>query len=332
MQYKRFSGITSFVLVYMLLAFIWWSVLLFHKNRDAYQAKIELQQMGMMVDGLIQNKEEFFQTNHYQELQKDYESQEVMILGEAIALSLSLIVAMLIVYRSYRKEIKVSQLHRNFLLSITHELKSPIASVRLSLETIAKQHLKLQSDQIQRLSNNGINDADRLNKLVEDILLSARLESAHKFHKEEVDLSLLLTNIYDDFSTSYLKPTINLSLGTDIPMMTGDVQALRSMITNLIENAIKYSSKPANIELGLSVKEDDFLELTVADQGMGIPKKEQAYVFNKFYRIGHENTRKTKGTGLGLFIVYEIVKGHGGKISISSNQPQGSIFTVLLPL
>ena len=332
MQYKRFSGITSFVLIYMLLAFIWWSVLLFHKNRDAYQAKIELQQLGMMVDGLIEDKEGFYQTEHYRVLEKNYNRQEIMILGEAIALSLSLVIAMLIVYRSYRKEIRVSQLHRNFLLSITHELKSPIASVRLSLETIGKQHSKLQPEQIQRLSNNGVKDADRLNKLVEDVLLSARLETAHEFHKEEVDLESLLRKIHHHFDDSHSNVTINLSIKEDVPSVLGDEQALISMVTNLIENAIKYSSDSPIIDIEFSKKNDDFIELSVADQGIGISKIEKAYVFNKFYRVGNENTRKTKGTGLGLYIVYEIVKGHGGKINITDNQPQGSIFTVLLPL
>lgn len=332
MKYKHFSGVSSFVLVYMLLAFIWWSVLLFHKNKDAYEAKVQLQYWGLKVDGLVGNQDDFHQTAVYQNLEEAYRRQKIMIIGEAIALSLSILFAMLIVYRSFRKELKLSQQQRNFLLSITHELKSPIASVKLSLETIIKQHAKLQPEQIERLGLNGIKDADRLNKLVGNILLSARLESAHQFNKESVDLIEVLEQLQQQYHAPLSNRIVSLNIKEPIPSVLGDEQALNTLVTNLIENAIKYSSSPVNIQLNLSVKDEQFVEIQVADNGIGIPKNERNNVFTKFYRIGNENTRKTKGTGLGLYIVYEIVKGHDGKVSVTENKPQGSIFSVLLPL
>jgi len=332
MQHKKFGGITFFVLIYMLLAFIWWSVLLFQKNRDAYRAKIELQKIGMAAEGLIHNEEDFLLSTRYLSIKSDYQRQEIMIFGETVALSLSILLAMFIVYRSYRKELMVSQQQRNFLLSITHELKSPIASARLSLETIFKQHSRLTPVQIKRLTQNGTKDIDRLNRLVEDILLSARLENAYQFHKQTIDFSTLLEKKVNHFINTYAERTFELSIDEPLPKIIGDEQALDFMVTNLIENAIKYSPDDEPVSLSLSQKNTHYLKLTVADRGIGISDREKRKVFDKFYRIGNEDTRKTKGTGLGLFIVKEIVKGHKGKIEITNNEKKGSVFSILLPL
>lgn len=113
-------------------------------------------------------------------------------------------------------------------------------------------------------------------------------------------------------------------------MVLGDRMGLTSVVTNLIENAIKYSNDATNIRVSVS-EEDNHVVFKIADQGYGIPDAEKKKVFQKFYRVGQEETRKTKGTGLGLYIVDRILELHKGKVSVKDNQPSGSIFEVVLP-
>lgn len=252
-------------------------------------------------------------------------------MGEAFFLSLSLLVGIYIIYRGYRREVKASQQQRNFLLSITHELKSPLAGIRLALETIAKHGDQLPSEKRAMLSQRGIKEADRLNKLVEDLLLSARLESAYQFHREPLDIEELTQKIVRQQARQHPEATVDLRVDGPIPQICGDQQALNSVIINLIENALKYTPPPAQVAVILS-KDAKCICLEVADNGIGIDPEDKERVFEKFYRVGSEDTRKTKGTGLGLFIVSELVKAHEGKIKVRDNRPQGTVFTVTFPI
>ena len=316
----------------MLLAFVWWSVLLYTKNRDAFQAKAELNAIGMAAEGLIKNRDDYYASIRYQELRQQYKRQEQMILGETIFLVLSLLGGMYIIYRAYQQEVRSTQQQRNFLLSITHELKSPIASIRLILETINRRKEALSAAQMERLGQNGVKEADRLNKLVEDLLLSARLESAYQFHKEPVDLWEVSHNLIDRLKTQFPKAEISVHGPSEIPMVSGDRQALTSVMVNLLENAIKYSPESAVVQVAFHPPTRKYLGIDIADQGIGVSTQEKKRIFEKFYRVGSEDTRKTKGTGLGLFIVSEIIKAHGGHIEVRENYPQGSIFSLQLPM
>ncbi|MEL7220641.1 MAG: histidine kinase dimerization/phospho-acceptor domain-containing protein, partial [Bacteroidota bacterium] len=155
MQDRRLRLLTYFIMGYMLLAFVWWSVLLIAKNKDAFLAKSELLQIGLAAEGLIKSPEEYFRSDRYEILFKDYKRQENMIMGEALFLSISLLIGIYLVYRGYRREVAVSQQQSNFLLSITHELKSPLAGIRLALETILKRSDRLKPKQIEGLSVRG---------------------------------------------------------------------------------------------------------------------------------------------------------------------------------
>lgn len=331
MKRSKLQWLTYFVLGYMLLAFIWWSVLLFTKNRDAYMAKIQLQQLGMAAEGVIQTPMDFYASERYQTLMANYRRQERMIMGETVFLSLSLLIGIYIIYSGYRREVKASALQRNFLLSITHELKSPIASIRLALETLQKRGDALQPEQRNRLTISSINESDRLNRLVEDLLLSARLESAYQFHQSPLDLGELVDKIIQEQTRLHPDASITCDKHPATPPVLADRQAMTSVVLNLIENAIKYTQGPPVVRVSV-LQQGDKVALTVADQGIGIPPGERQLVFEKFYRIGSEDTRKTKGTGLGLFIVKEIIARHNGRILLNANQPQGTIFTVELPV
>jgi signal transduction histidine kinase len=317
------------VIVYMLLAFSWWSVLLYTKNQDAFRAKAELLKIGMVAEGVIQSSEEFYQSKRYLNLKKQYRRQEWMILGETVVFVIILLVGMWLINRAYHREMQTSKQQRNFLLSITHELKSPIASIRLVLDTFTKR--TLPKEKLDQLSRSGLQETERLHKLVNDLLLSARLESAYQVQTDKINLRELFQDVIYRLEPRY--PQIEFHLEEDFPLtdLEGDRLGMTSVAFNLLENAAKYSEGPTPVIIRIS-REGKEVRLDVEDQGRGIPDKEKKRIFEKFYRVGNEDTRKTKGTGLGLYIVKEVVEAHHGTIKVLDNQPRGTLFSIRLPL
>ncbi|MEM9886997.1 MAG: HAMP domain-containing sensor histidine kinase [Bacteroidota bacterium] len=332
MKNARLRLLSYIVIAYMLMAFAWWSILLFTKNQDAFEAKQEL------VDLLIASEAQFNGQNtavykvliaERAALEDKYRMQEWMILGEALVFIVILIAGVYLIDRGYRKEVQIARQRRNFLLSITHELKSPIASIQLILETFLKRDLNRPA--IAKFSANALKETKRLYTLVNDLLLSAKLEEAYQLNAEEIDVSFLLNDLVTELEEKYTNAKFELSETTDIPNISGDLSGLTSVFLNLLENAIKYSKESANIKIDLHTESENIC-VKIADQGIGIPDREKKMVFQKFYRIGSEDTRSTKGTGLGLYIVQQIVKAHQGNIKILDNQPQGTIMQIQLPL
>ena len=318
------------VIAYMMLAFAWWSVLLFIKNRDAYQAKRDNMRLVMIArEEIPPTDEAFYHSPAFRALKKQYDRQEYMILGEAGVFVLSLAIGVWLINRGYHKEVMAAQQQRNFLLSITHELKSPIASIRLVLETF--QRRELPKDKAEHLTKNALLETERLNKLVNDLLLSAKLESAYQLHQEPVNLAQLVEDIFEQMEAKYPRATFTFNKQTVVEDTMGDVAGLASVIINLMENAAKYSGEDADIEARIS-QHGHTIRLEIADQGIGIAEEEKNRIFEKFYRIGNEDTRKTKGTGLGLYIVNQIVKAHRGKIEVLDNQPKGTVFRIDIPV
>ena len=201
--------LSYFVIAYMLIQFAWWSILLYQKNRDAYVAKVELLKIAMVADLKFQNTAEF--ENHlynslpYIELTKKYKRQEWMIFGETGVFVISLVLGIYFINRGYNREMEIATQRRNFLLSITHELKSPIASIRLVLETFLKR--KLNPEQHSKLGNNAIADVERLNELVNNLLMAAKLETAYQPQLEYLELSDLVNGIVEKMEEKF--PTIN---------------------------------------------------------------------------------------------------------------------------
>lgn len=316
------------VIAYMMLAFAWWSVLLYTKNNDAFLAKRDKMRILMVAEGSVGTEEEFLSSAPYQELKAQYTRQEYMILGEAGVIIFTLLIGMWLINRSYNKEMEAARQQRNFLLSITHELKSPIASIRLVLETFQKR--ELPSDKKERLTRSALVETERLNGLVNDLLLSAKLEAAYKPLQEDLDLPQMLEDLVETLEAKYPDARFHFDKRSAVRKFRGDRTGMTSVMLNLMENAVKYSPKPAEIEVNI-FEAPDALVLEFADQGHGIPEEEKPLVFQKFYRVGSEDTRKTKGTGLGLYIVQRIVKAHHGQIEIADNSPKGTLFRVRFP-
>ncbi len=311
----------------MLVALGWWSYLLYLKNNDAFLAKAELLKITKIAERQINSIEDFQLDSDFVELQRKYNLQEKMILGEAAVLALTLFIGIWFINNGYQKQTKAARQSRNFLLSITHELKSPLASIKLILQTFSKR--KLNQDQIQTFSSNAIKETERLEGLVNNLLLAAKMETTFDIQKEEIDLFMMTDGIIEHLSNKTPNLIINNSIKPNTHII-GDAFGLNAVLSNLLENAIKYSDNAPNLNINHQ-RTNNFDIVSISDAGLGIPDSEKKLVFDKFYRVGNEDTRKTKGTGLGLYIVKQIIDKHKGQIKVENNIPNGSIFTFSIP-
>ncbi len=330
MDKKWLRFLTYVIMLYMLLAFAWWAALLFTKNRDAFLAKADLYKLGMVAQGVVKSEEEFYNSKVYKDLAKAYRRQEWMILGEGLVFLITLSAGIWFINVSYHREIKSNEQRRNFLLSITHELKSPIASIQLVLETLMKR--ELPRDKELEFLQAAFEENERLQGLVENLLFSAKLENAYQPDFEELDISELVSSVLERLRVRHPNARLQLEEADKLPLILADRAGLTSVLYNLIENAIKYGAEKPVVKVTLAPAGSDAVQLSVIDNGPGIPAAERKAIFQKFYRIGSEETRRSKGTGLGLFIVDQVVKAHGGTIEVKDNQPAGTIFQITLPI
>lgn len=250
--------------------------------------------------------------------------------GEGLVFFVLLSLGAFFLRRSMIKENEIARMQKNFLLSVTHELKSPLAAIKLSLQTILKH--KLEKDQLDKLLQNSLHDTNRLDDLVENMLIATKIENrSYSFPKTQFNLSELIDDICQRFSIN--REGLNIIDFKIEPQLSlyGDKFAISLVATNLIENAIKYSDIGSTIHISLN-KVREKLILKVADEGIGIPENEKENIFKRFYRIGNEETRKSKGTGLGLFIVKQVLENHRAQIHIKPNKPKGSLFEVIFQL
>jgi two-component system, OmpR family, phosphate regulon sensor histidine kinase PhoR len=230
-------------------------------------------------------------------------------------------------HRAINRDKKINDQKRNFLLSVTHELKSPLASIKLYLQTIQKRELDRETQ--QSFIGKSILDIERLDDLVENMLLASKIENnSYSFPKEEINLSELVERIVSRLQIHVCSKDALITKIDPQVYITGDQFALSSVVTNLIENAVKYSPDCVPIHVSLQRKSNGKVCFSVADLGLGIPDEEKPKIFNKFYRVGSENTRKTKGTGLGLFIVKQVLDHHQAQIKVKNNTPRGTVFEV----
>jgi len=244
----------------------------------------------------------------------------MMIAGESAVFILLLMTGVFFIRKSILKELALVNEKKNFTLSVTHELKTPIASSKLFLETLINRNLPKEHE--KSILKKVYNDQSRLQQLVEDILLASKLDE----HK--VKLYPKQINLYDFVVSTTQNMVGENNVRYNIPkdlVVELDPFYFSSVIQNLHSNAVKYSEKEIIWEADVK---GEMVYLRIKDFGNGIPKKERQNVFKLFYRMGDEDTRSSKGTGLGLYLVNKIVTLHNGKISIAENKPQGTIIEI----
>jgi signal transduction histidine kinase len=255
-----------------------------------------------------------------------------MIMGEGMVFVLVFGTGAIYLHKSFRREKKLQEQKKNFLLSVTHELKSPLASIKLMLQTIQKRNLNRA--QTLDFIDKALLDIERLDDMVENMLLASKIEnSSYTFPKAHFSLSVLVDSIVNRLQITKCdgnQQIINAEIEPKIEF-DGDKFALTSVVTNLIENAIKYSKPCETVDVKLFSK-DNKIYLQVADHGIGIADEEKHRIFERFYRVGSEDTRNTKGTGLGLYIVKQVLDKHEASIRVKDNRPVGSIFEVVFAL
>lgn len=256
------------------------------------------------------------------------EKQLRIIFGEGLVFCGILFVGFLYTVRAFRKELELSKQQNNFLLAITHELKTPLSSIKLFFQTLRRKELseEKKSDLIRR----GIEDTDRLNNMIENLLLSARFEgNVLNPHLEEIDLHDFTIKLIDKLRFGVAKDHFVHVRAKGEVLIEADMQFLNSVLINLIENACKYSPKETDVNVTIHEKGNN-IEIHIQDEGPGIPEKDKKKIFSKFYRAENEETRSNKGTGLGLYIVKELLKKINGNITVKNHLPNGSIFIISL--
>lgn len=254
------------------------------------------------------------------------DGHSAMIIGEGVFFMVIFIVGAIRLKRAFLREHKMQRQQQNFLLAVTHELKSPLASIKLYIQTILKRDL--DAEQRRQFLSNSLKDIERLDDLVENVLIATKLEGIRpNFPKENINLTELVEQVANRLQVhSCSTHTIKTDLEQDVHVKA-DKFALTNVVTNLIENAVKYSPPCGDVDVSLA-KDNGTILFRVADHGMGIPDGEKKRIFDKFYRVGQEGTRTTKGTGLGLYIVKTVLEKHDARIAVKDNDPAGSIFEV----
>lgn len=259
-------------------------------------------------------------------------SPNVLIFVGGIILIVGIALVMFLTFRNLTVQIKLTNLYDNFISNITHELKSPLSSIQLYLETLDEKIVPLEKQ--KEFFSMMKWDTNRLNKLINSILEISRIEQkriAHDYNVFDTDKIIpeLIGNSITLFRLS--EKAIKLECKVDKKCVL-DKDAMQIVFDNLIDNAVKYSGKQLELDIKLSV----FLEkiiIEISDNGIGITPKELKKVFHKFYRIDNRMNPSVKGTGLGLYWVKEILKLHNGKISCTSEGlNNGTCFKIILPV
>ena len=262
-----------------------------------------------------------------QKIENDEQRKIKQYAGEGATFFLVIMAGAIFFYRSVKRQLKISQEQQNFMMAVTHELKTPIAVAKLNLETIQKR--KLDDAQQSRLLHNTLMETNRLDDLCNNMLISSQIEAGgYGLVKEEIDLGKLVNNCAGDFVARYPQRIMEKNIEKDI-FITGDYMLLQIAINNLLDNALKYS--PRDLPVGIQLQQKSTTaQIQVSDNGRGIADADKKKVFEKFYRLGNEATKTARGTGLGLYLARKIIINHGGKIFIQNNIPDGSIFTIEL--
>lgn len=300
--------------VYILTIFLWWWVLLFTINDKYYNSEKNSHSIkGETIPKVLLD---------------EHRRQQLMIIGEGSTFIFLLLIGIFFIRKNLKKELAIAQQQQNFMLSITHELKSPIAAAQLNIQTLIKRNLS--EGQRNMLLGNSLQDLDRLKKMVDNILLAAKIEQPNfSIYKTTFNCSEMVHSSYLEACNYWSSHKFVISEEDGIQMY-GDEVMLHNALMNLLENAVKYSDIDSEINIVLW-RDGDNVKIAVGDSGIPIPIHEREKIFDKFYRIGDESVRAAKGVGLGLYLVQKVVHSHKGQIFLEQSDKKKQ-FIISLPL
>ena len=311
---RQFGFLFWILLTYVVAALVWWFISLEKQNRE--MTELRLSQISQAVH------DHQISATIILDQQKRNTTKYI---AEGITFLVLILIGAYFIYRAMRRQLHYTAVQRNFMMAITHELKTPIAATRLSVETLLYRDLK--ADQQKKFLQSALAETDRLNSLTSNILLAAQMEEkTYRASKEPLDLSEIVHKVADDYTRRFPDRQIIQQINEYIPMQ-GDPVLLEMIFSNLIENALKYSPKEKPVIVSLQQKENQITAM-VCNEGKEIADDEKEKIFEKFYRGGDEATRKTKGTGLGLYLVRKIAEAHQGRVFVKEHSPSGTTFVV----
>ena len=319
---KRFRFITIIywlLLLYIVAALVWWFVSLEKQNQNLTNLRLsELNSQKAVLDP------KKFAEQHFK-IDNDSKRNTEKYIAEGVTFLILILIGAFFVYRAVRRQFKMQHQQQNFMMAITHELKTPISVAMLNLETLQKY--QLDTEKQKKLIRMTLQETARLDTLINNILVSSQLEGGgYVFSKEDLDFSSLFKDCIREAKTRYPERTFIENIEPEIEI-AGDPLLLQLLISNLIENAVKYSPKEKPIICKLHKSGNDVV-MNIIDEGIGVADSEKTKIFEKFYRTGNESTRKTQGTGLGLYLCSKIAGDHNADISVTNNIPSGTNFAI----
>lgn len=299
--------------MYVVAQFLWWAVLLLRRDREVHDLSVQVQALGGDPGPLL-----------------DTARSMRMILGEGAVFVALLLIVLLLTYRAVRRDLELARAQRNFLLAVSHELRTPIAAIKLQLQTLSRH--ELSADQAHELKQRALDEADRLALLTDKVLLATRAaEDVIELHPADIDVMDVLRGVVDRARVGMARDhAVSIEGPGQCPAHL-DAEALRSIADNLVENAAKYAPPGTPIEITVEAGREGW-RLLVADRGPGVPPEERELIFERFHRSGQEETRRAKGTGLGLYIVRRLVQRSGGTVLVRERPGGGAIFAASFPL
>lgn len=306
------------LLTYIVAALVWWFIALHRQNEAMYLMRVaEINKDDPAFPEKIS-------------LLLGYRSRkEAQYIGEGLTFLVLILVGALFVYRAVRRQLALSRHQQNFMMAVTHELKTPVAIAQLNLETLQRRHLT--SVQQQQLIQSSLHETQRLNELCSNILTAARFDTGSvKASLQACHFSEILRNSAGAFIQRHPMRAGTIQIPEEM-WIQGDPALLELLISNLLDNAVKYSPKTTTIDL-IAQTFHHRIELRIADHGPGIPAAEKRRIFERFYRSGPEELRTAKGTGLGLFLCRRIARYHKGSISVEDTQGGGATFLLQIPI
>ena len=225
---------------------------------------------------------------------------------------------------------RVESVRRDFVANVSHELKTPIGALGLLAETMAATD---DAKVVQQLADRVVREADRLSRIVDDLLDLSQIEAQESPSRAPIPVPLLISETVDLVQAAADLAEVPVLVTPEPPdiELACDRRQMRSALMNLLDNAIKYSGPGQPGEIGAEIV-GDRLALTVRDHGIGIPTRDHDRIFERFYRVDRARSRETGGTGLGLAIVRHVAQAHGGDVTVESREGEGSMFTVQVPI
>ncbi|MDW8851019.1 HAMP domain-containing sensor histidine kinase [Flavobacterium sp. MMLR14_040] len=240
---------------------------------------------------------------------------------------LTLITLFVIALKALIKQKKVSDVKTDFINNITHELKTPLATLGISTKILEQKNIRENDENFNAIVNTISRQNNRLQSLIDQVMANSLAENEIELQKEKINTEAFLLSIIEDFKIGNPKINLETDFQTEKTILVLDKFHLTTAFLNVLENAVKYGSNTITIKT--RIVQDQF-SVSIQDDGIGIEKNKQSLLFEKFYRVEQGNLHNTKGLGLGLYYVDQIIKAHQGTVNVVSDLGKGTQFTILL--